>query len=113
MTPAQRHVTRLIARVGALYELAPSEILAEGPARPSQYEARRLAYLVAHVGLGLSTVLIGEAVGDSHQAVRHHITRAVALTKSSRIFRATYRTVLKATLLEFERSGLELPEAAE
>lgn len=114
MTPTQRHVTRLVQRVAKLYELTPSEVLTETETRRrSTFEARRLAYLVAHVGLGLSTGQIGEAVGDTHQAVRHHITRAVALTKSSRVFRAVYQTVLKATVREFERSGIELPGAAE
>jgi len=113
VTPTQRHVSRLVSRVAALYEMTPSDVLAEERGRLSQYEARRLVYLVAHVGLGLSTGQIGEVVNDSYQNVREHITRAVAQTKSSRVFRATYRSVLKATVLEFERTGLDLPEAAE
>jgi hypothetical protein len=113
MTPTQRHLSRLVARVGALYELSPSDIFTESRGRASQYEARRLIYLVAHVGLGLSTSQIGEVTNDSYQSVTKHITNAVAQVKLNRVFSATYRSVLKATVREFERFGLEMPGAAE
>lgn len=113
MTPAQRHIRSLVTRVGLLYELTPADVLTEGHASRAHYEARRLVYLVAHVALGLSTVQIAEAVGDTHQSVRSHITRAVAQTKSSRVFRHTYSTLLKQTVRDFERFGLEIQEAAE
>ena len=113
MTPTQRQVTRLVAHVAALYELTPSDVLSEERGRLSQYEARRLVYLVAHVGLGLSTGQIGEVCADSYQNVRAHITRAVAQLKLSRVFKLTYQKVLRDTVREFERSGLDLPGAAE
>ncbi len=113
MTPTQRHVSRLVSRVSTLYELTPSDVMSEDRGTLSQYEARRLTYLVAHVGLGLSTGQIAEVANDTQQMVRKHITRAVEQTKRSRVFKATYRAVLKSTVREFERSGLDLPEAAE